>query len=57
MPQRGIPVNSYVFMTDSDSDLPYSFVDQYDLKMVYMPYIVDGVEYFYGLLRVPEGYS
>ena len=51
MPQRGIPVNSYVFMTDSDSDLPYSFVDQYDLKMVYMPYIVDGVEYFDDLGR------
>jgi len=38
-------MNSYVFMTDSDSDLPYQYLDQYDLKMVYMPYMVDGVEY------------
>ncbi len=44
-------MNSYVFMTDSDSDLPYQFVDQYDLKMVYMPYIIDGVEYFDDLGR------
>ncbi len=44
-------MNSYVFMTDSDSDLPYQFVDQYDLKMVYMPYIIDGVEYLDDLGR------
>jgi len=44
-------VNSYVFMTDSVSDLPYQYVDEYDLKMVYMPYIVDGVEYFDDLGR------
>lgn len=44
-------MNSYVFMTDSDSDLPYQYVDQYDLKMVYMPYVVDGVEYLDDLGR------
>ena len=44
-------MNSYVFMTDSDSDLPYQYVDQYDLKMVYMPYIVDGVEFLDDLGR------
>ncbi len=44
-------MNSYVFMTDSDSDLPYQYVDQYDLKMVYMPYIIDGVEYLDDLGR------
>jgi len=44
-------MNSYVFMTDSDSDLPYQYVDKYDLKMVYMPYIIDGVEYFDDLGR------
>jgi len=44
-------MNSYVFMTDSDSDLPYQYVDRYDLKMVYMPYIIDGVEYFDDLGR------
>ena len=44
-------MNSYVFMTDSDSDLPYQYVDQYNLKMVYMPYVVDGVEYLDDLGR------
>ena len=44
-------MKSYVFMTDSDSDLPYQYLDQYDLKMVYMPYVVDGVEYLDDLGR------
>ncbi|NLI20076.1 MAG: DegV family protein [Clostridiales bacterium] len=44
-------MNSYVFMTDSDSDLPYEFVDRYDLQMVYMPYMIDGKEYFDDLGR------
>lgn len=44
-------MNPYVFMTDSDSDLPFRYVDAYDLKMVYMPYIVDGVEYLDDLGR------
>ena len=38
-------MNSYVFMTDSDSDISYQFVDENDVEMVYMPYVVDGVEY------------
>ena len=38
-------MNPYVFMTDSDSDLPFSYVDEMDLSMVYMPYIVDGQEF------------
>ena len=44
-------MNSYVFMTDSDSDLPYEYVDKYDLTMVYMPYMIDGVEYLDDLGR------
>ena len=36
----------YVYMTDSDSDLPYHLKVQYDIPVVYMPYIVDGKEYF-----------
>jgi len=44
-------MNSYVFMTDSDSDLPCQYLDQYDIKMVYMPYIVNGVEYLDDLGR------
>lgn len=42
---------SYVFMTDSDSDLPYSYVDELEMTMVYMPYIVDGKEYLDDLGR------
>ena len=41
----------YVFMTDSDSDLPFRYVDELDLSMVYMPYIVDGKEYMDDLGR------
>ncbi len=35
----------YVFMTDSDSDLPYDLKVKYDIPVVYMPYAVDGKEY------------
>ena len=41
----------YIFMTDSDSDLPFSYVDELNLSMVYMPYIVDGKEYMDDLGR------
>ena len=44
-------MQSYVFMTDSDSDLPYSYVDELDIKMVYMPYVLGGQEYFDDLGR------
>ena len=37
---------NYVFMTDSDSDLPYSLKAKYDIPVVYMPYAIDGKEYF-----------
>ena len=37
---------NYVFMTDSDSDLPYHLKAQYDIPVVYMPYALDGKEYF-----------
>lgn len=42
---------SYVFMTDSDSDLPFSYVDELDINMVYMPYVLNGQEYFDDLGR------
>ncbi len=35
----------YVFMTDSDSDLPFDLKTRYDIPVVYMPYAVDGKEY------------
>ena len=37
---------TYVFMTDSDSDLPFHLKEQYDIPVVYMPYALDGKEYF-----------
>ena len=36
----------YVFMTDSDSDLPYELKVKYDIPVVTMPYAMDGKEYF-----------
>ena len=44
-------MNSYAFFTDSDSDLPFRNVDELELNMVYMPYMVDGKEYFDDLGR------
>ena len=37
---------NYIFMTDSDSDLPFHLKQQYDIPVVYMPYALDGKEYF-----------
>ena len=37
---------SYVFITDSDSDLPYELKVKYDIPVVYMPYSLNGKEYF-----------
>ncbi len=39
-------MQNYVLMTDSDSDLPYALKAQYDIPVVYMPYALDGKEYF-----------
>ena len=36
---------NYVFMTDSDSDLPYDIADARGIPVVKMPYALDGVEY------------
>ena len=37
---------NYILMTDSDSDLPYALKVQYDIPVVYMPYTLEGKEYF-----------
>ena len=37
---------NYILMTDSDSDLPYALKVKYDIPVVYMPYALDGKEYF-----------
>ncbi len=36
----------YVFMTDSDSDLPFSYADEKHIPVVRMPYALGGTEYF-----------
>ncbi len=36
----------YILMTDSDSDLPYHLKKENDIPVVYMPYALDGKEYF-----------
>lgn len=37
---------NYVFMTDSDSDLPYAIADERKIPVVKMPYAINGVEYY-----------
>lgn len=37
---------NYVFMTDSDSDLPFTIADERQIPVVKMPYALNGVEYF-----------
>ena len=44
--EAGIMETNYVFMTDSDSDLPYHLKAEYDIPVVYMPYALNGKEYF-----------
>ena len=34
-----------VFFVDTDSELIYSDVDKFELELIKMPYILDGVEY------------
>lgn len=46
-----MPEKNYVFMTDSDSDLPFHYVEELGISMVYMPYMVDGQEYLDDLGR------
>ncbi len=36
---------NYVFMTDSDSDLPYQIADERHIPVIRMPYAMDGQEY------------
>lgn len=41
----------YCFMTDSNSDIPYTFVDEHKIPIVYMPYTLNGQELFPDLGR------
>jgi len=44
--EAGTMEMNYVYMTDSDSDLPYHLKAEYDIPVVYMPYALNGKEYF-----------
>ena len=39
-------MREFIIMTDSDSDLPYALKQALDIHVVYMPYVLDGKEYF-----------
>ena len=39
-------MQKYIIMTDSDSDLPYALKQELDIPVVYMPYALNGNEYF-----------
>ncbi|MGI6168086.1 MAG: DegV family protein [Christensenellales bacterium] len=41
----------YVLMTDSNSEIPYTMADEYDITCILMQYTIDGEEYFYDLGR------
>ena len=39
-------MREFIIMTDSDSDLPYALKQALNIPVVYMPYVLDGKEYF-----------
>ncbi len=39
-------MQNYILMTDSDSDLPYALKVEHDIPVVYMPYTLEGKEYY-----------
>ncbi len=41
----------YIIMVDTDSEIPYSWEDEYNLAVLKMPYTVNDVEYEYDLGR------
>jgi DegV family protein with EDD domain len=41
----------FVLMTDSNSEIPYQMADEYDIKCMLMPYIIDGEQFDYDLGR------
>lgn len=51
---------SFILFTDSNSDIPYQDAEQYDLKICYMPYSLDGQEQVSDLGRgdvIPNFYA
>lgn len=44
-------MNDYVIATDSDTEIPYTFADKYDIPVFLMPYTVNGEEKLFDLGR------
>lgn len=45
---------SYILMTDSDSEMPYRWEEEYDIKTILMPYVINGKEIPYDLGRTVD---
>lgn len=41
----------FIISTESNSEIPFQWEDEYDIKVLRMPYTIEGVEYFYDLGR------
>ncbi len=41
----------YILMTDSDAEMPYSWLEQYDIKAILMPYTMDGKEDYFNFFE------
>ena len=50
-------MQNYILMTDSDSDLPFALKEQLDIPVVYMPYVLEGKEYFDDLGQTLDHHS
>jgi DegV family protein with EDD domain len=41
----------YVLTTDSDAEMPYEWLEEFDIKAILMPYTMSGKEYFFNFFR------
>lgn len=42
---------SFIISTESNAEIPWQWEDEFDIKVLRMPYSIDGVEHFYDLGR------
>jgi len=42
---------NYVLTTDSDAEMPYEWLDEFDIKAILMPYTMGDTEYFFNFFR------
>ena len=48
-------MRDYIVVTDADSDLPFSYVEEHQIPVFAMPFTLNGVEYLYDLkLQIPD---